>query len=72
MLFYYFLVGLFIIFLLVTTIYAAITGAPFAGTPKQCIRKSFELIDLKPDEKVYDLGAGDGRVLIIVAKEFGA
>jgi len=71
MLFYYFLAGLFIIFLLATTIYAAVIGAPFAGTPKQGIRKSFKLIDLKPNEKVYDLGAGDGRVLIIAAKEFG-
>jgi cyclopropane fatty-acyl-phospholipid synthase-like methyltransferase len=31
-----------------------------------------ELADLKPDEMLYDLGAGDGRVLILAAREFGA
>jgi cyclopropane fatty-acyl-phospholipid synthase-like methyltransferase len=31
-----------------------------------------KLANLKPDEVLYDLGSGDGRVLIIAAREFGA
>jgi hypothetical protein len=31
-----------------------------------------KLANLKPDEVLYDLGAGDGRVLFIAAREFGA
>lgn len=31
-----------------------------------------ELADLKEDELLYDLGSGDGRVLISAAQEFGA
>ncbi|HDJ04436.1 class I SAM-dependent methyltransferase [Candidatus Bathyarchaeota archaeon] len=30
------------------------------------------LAELKPNEILYDLGAGDGRTLIIAAQEFGA
>ena len=36
------------------------------------IRKALQLADLKPNEILYDLGAGDGRVLMIAAREFGA
>ncbi|MFX0209026.1 MAG: hypothetical protein ACFFDT_23785 [Candidatus Hodarchaeota archaeon] len=28
--------------------------------------------ELKPDELLYDLGSGDGRILIMAAREFGA
>jgi predicted RNA methylase len=31
-----------------------------------------KLVGLKQDETLYDLGAGDGRVLLIAAKEFDA
>ncbi|UCH58149.1 MAG: methyltransferase domain-containing protein [Candidatus Bathyarchaeota archaeon] len=31
-----------------------------------------EYAGLKPDEKVYDLGCGDGRIVIMAAEEFGA
>lgn len=31
-----------------------------------------KLSGVKPGEIVYDLGAGDGRIIIIAAKEFGA
>jgi predicted RNA methylase len=30
------------------------------------------LAKLKPEEMVYDLGSGDGRVVIMAAQEFGA
>jgi len=30
------------------------------------------LSELKPDEMIYDLGCGDGRVVIMAAQEFGA
>lgn len=31
-----------------------------------------EIADIKPGELVYDLGAGDGRIVIAAVKEFGA
>jgi len=36
------------------------------------VRRMLELADVKPGEVVYDLGCGDGRIVITAAKEFGA
>ncbi len=45
---------------------------PFVPSPEVVIRRMLQLADVREDEVVYDLGCGDGRVLIIAAKEFGA
>ena len=50
----------------------AFYGLPSKPTMPDRIRKALALVDLKQDEVLYDLGAGDGRVIIIAAKEFGA
>lgn len=47
-------------------------GPPWIPTRTNRIRKALQLAGLKPDEVVYDLGCGDGRVLVIAAREFGA
>jgi len=39
-------------------------GAPFVPTPSKVLRRMIELADIKPGEKVYDLGCGDGRLVI--------
>lgn len=72
MLFLFLIFSAIIIFLLATTIYAAIIAAPFVATPKEHIRKAFQICHLKPGEKFYDLGSGSGRALIIASQEFGA
>jgi SAM-dependent methyltransferase len=36
------------------------------------IRRALQLAQVQPGEIVYDLGAGDGRALVIAAQEFGA
>jgi len=47
-------------------------GLPWIPTAHARIRKALELAQLRPGERLYDLGAGDGRVLILAAREFGA
>ena len=47
-------------------------GAPWVTTPFASVRKMLELAQVTPDDVVYDLGCGDGRVLVIAAREFGA
>lgn len=47
-------------------------SVPFVPTPVEVIRKMLEIANLKPGELLLDLGCGDGRVLIVAAKEFGA
>jgi hypothetical protein len=50
----------------------ALYGLPSVPTRPDRIRTALKLVNLQPDEILYDLGAGDGRVLIIAAREFGA
>lgn len=61
-----FLIGL--LWMLVPALY----GLPSRPTGLNRIRRALKLVNLQPDEVLYDLGSGDGRVLIIAAREFGA
>lgn len=68
-----------ILFLALTVILSALWlvvpafyGPPSVPTKVSRIRKALELANLKPDEVLYDLGSGDGRVLILAAREFEA
>lgn len=46
--------------------------APYVPTPQHMVRRMLELADVNEDDVVYDLGSGDGRIVIMAAKEFGA
>ncbi len=46
--------------------------APFVPTPEPVARRMLELAEVRPGEIVYDLGAGDGRIVIMAARDFGA
>jgi predicted RNA methylase len=45
---------------------------PYISTPEDIIPKMLEMASVKPDELVYDLGSGDGRLVIAAARDFGA
>lgn len=57
---------------LVWILVPAFHGLPSVATKPERIRKALKLANLQPGETLYDLGAGDGRVLFIAAREFGA
>ncbi len=40
--------------------------------PQEIVDRMLELADLKPGEKLYDLGSGDGRILITAVLRFKA
>jgi hypothetical protein len=40
-------------------------GLPWRPTQDDRIRTALQMADIKPGEIVYDLGSGDGRVLVI-------
>jgi len=46
--------------------------APFVATPLPVVKQMLTLAQLRPDEIIYDLGCGDGRVVIMAAQEVGA
>lgn len=69
--FYGFFLFLFILGLL-WVLAPALFGPPTRPTAPDRIRKALRLANLQPGETLYDLGAGDGRVLLIAAREFGA
>jgi protein-L-isoaspartate O-methyltransferase len=46
--------------------------APYVVSPQQIVDRMLELADLKPGETVYDLGSGDGRILITAVQRFRA
>ena len=50
----------------------AFYGLPSVPTRPERIQKALKLANLQPNEILYDLGAGDGRVLLIAARDFDA
>jgi precorrin-6B methylase 2 len=45
--------------------------APFDPTPQEVVERMLTLAAIKKDDVIYDLGSGDGRILITAAKKFG-
>ncbi|MGH8773374.1 MAG: SAM-dependent methyltransferase [Burkholderiales bacterium] len=45
---------------------------PFVATPVLVVDAMLEMAKVGPDDVVYDLGSGDGRIVITAAKKFGA
>jgi hypothetical protein len=45
---------------------------PFVATPIDVVRKMLELARVDREDILYDLGSGDGRIVITAAKEYGA
>lgn len=45
---------------------------PFVPTPQDVVEKMLEVAQVKKDDVVYDLGSGDGRIVITAAKKYGA
>lgn len=43
----------------------------YVPTPQKVVDKMLELAEVKPGDVVYDLGCGDGRIVVTAAKKFG-
>jgi len=46
--------------------------APYYPTPESIVEKMLQLGGLKAGEKMFDLGSGDGRIVIMAAEKFHA
>ena len=46
--------------------------APFTPTPEAIVDRMLQLGELRPGERVFDLGSGDGRIVILAARKYKA
>ena len=46
--------------------------APYYPTPELIVEKMLDFGQLKPGEKMFDLGSGDGRIVFMAAKKYHA
>ncbi|MBL7158848.1 50S ribosomal protein L11 methyltransferase [Candidatus Microgenomates bacterium] len=60
------LIFILLIFFLILSFF---TGAPYIVMRKKEAKKMTELAKIKKGERVYDLGSGDGRLVIMAAKK---
>ncbi|MBI5404771.1 MAG: class I SAM-dependent methyltransferase [Candidatus Kerfeldbacteria bacterium] len=66
------LLGIIIFVIFATAALAGLKAAPYVPTYQRDVRRMLKLADVRPDELVVDLGAGDGRFLLTAAAEFKA
>ena len=43
----------------------------YVGTPSDVVARMLELANVTKDDLVYDLGCGDGRIVVTAAKKYG-
>ena len=46
--------------------------APYVATPQPVVDAMLAVAGVTPDDVVYDLGSGDGRIVITAARRYGA
>jgi precorrin-6B methylase 2 len=61
-----------VVAVLALTFWPAISFAPYVGSSRSKVRRALAVAGLQPGETLYDLGCGDGRVLLIASHTFGA
>ena len=45
---------------------------PYANTPPRAVTAMLRMTRVGPNDVVYDLGSGDGRIVIAAVRDFGA
>jgi hypothetical protein len=65
-----------LMFLFITLVFffflGILVGAPWQPTSMSVVRKMLSMADTKHGDIVYDLGSGDGRIIVMAAREFNA
>ena len=67
---FYLLLALILIIYLLNTVLSFRKLVPYVPTPYKIIKKMIRLADIKPADKIIDLGSGSGRIILEIAKKF--
>jgi cyclopropane fatty-acyl-phospholipid synthase-like methyltransferase len=70
--FLYFLATALLIVFVVSISWTTLRGAPWLPTGIKTVVLMLTLAEPQPDDLVYDLGCGDGRILVTAVRRFGA
>jgi len=50
---------------------AKVPDVVYVPTPNDVVAKMLDIAQVKPGDEVFDLGCGDGRIVVTAAKKFG-
>jgi SAM-dependent methyltransferase len=68
-----FLLGILLVIILVVSIsWTNNRGAPYVPSTMNRVHRMLKLAEVGPEDLVYDLGCGDGRILVAAARRYGA
>ena len=65
------LISVFLI-LIISISWTNYKGSPWVPTTFKMVHKMLDLAEIQPDELLYDLGCGDGRIAVIAARKYQA
>ncbi|MGZ4857030.1 MAG: SAM-dependent methyltransferase [Methanobacteriaceae archaeon] len=63
---------IFIVIVAVSMLWPLIIGAAYSPSSKEVVRKMLEMAEVDSDDVVYDLGSGDGRIVMEAAMSYKA
>jgi|GEM_PF-375820 len=58
--------------MLISISWTTYKGSPWVPTSFKMANKMLDLAEIQPDELVYDLGCGDGRIAVVAARKYKA
>jgi SAM-dependent methyltransferase len=61
-----------LILIVVSLYWTRIVGGPWVPSSMVIVNRMMEMAEVSPDDVVYDLGCGDGRILVAAARRYHA
>ena len=61
-----------ILFFFSSLLWMIVLPSPYVPLRKKDVKRIFQIVNVEPEQMVYDLGSGDGRILIHGAKNYHA